>query len=67
MSVAERLTYARKKAGLTLKDVGQRTGIGESSLCEFESGKREPRLSQLQALAAVFRRPISFFLAEGAV
>ncbi len=67
MSLAKPLTYARKKAGLTLKEVGRRTGIGESSLCEFEAGKREPRLSQLQALAGVYRRSISFFLAEGEV
>jgi len=42
-----------------------RTGIGESSLSEFEAGKREPKLSQLSALARVYRRPVSFFLGEG--
>jgi Zn-dependent peptidase ImmA (M78 family) len=48
-----------------LGQVEERTGIGESSLSEYENGKREPRLSQLQALAEAYRRSIAFFLVEG--
>lgn len=48
-----------------MKEVDSRTGIGESSLSEFENGKREPRLAQLQRLAEVYRRSIAFFLGEG--
>jgi len=65
MSVGRRLRYARKRAGLTLLQVEERTGIGESSVSEFENAKREPRLSQLQALSGVYRRSITFFLGEG--
>jgi Zn-dependent peptidase ImmA (M78 family)/transcriptional regulator with XRE-family HTH domain len=43
--------------------VKERTGIGESSLSEFEHGKREPSLSQLASLSAAYHRPASFFLA----
>ena len=67
MAVHERLKYARKHAGLSLSQVKQRSQIGESSLCEFENGKREPSLSQLQSLAGVYRRSIAFFLGEGPV
>jgi Zn-dependent peptidase ImmA (M78 family)/transcriptional regulator with XRE-family HTH domain len=63
--VPERMAYARKRAGLTQAQVGERTGIGESSLSEFEHGKREPSLSQLQALASLYRRSVAFFLGEG--
>lgn len=52
---------------MTLKQVEEATGIGPSSLSEYESGKRAPRVSQLQALANLYRRSISFFLAEGEI
>lgn len=67
MPIGERLKYARDRAGLTLRQVVERTGIGESSLSEYENGKREPRLSQLKALADAYRRSIAFFLGEGGV
>ncbi|MFO7956461.1 MAG: XRE family transcriptional regulator [Candidatus Brocadiia bacterium] len=67
MGVGERLKYARERSGLTQQQVRQRTDIGESSISEFERGKREPKLSQLQMLAEVYRRSLSFFLAEGAL
>ncbi|MEK6677653.1 MAG: XRE family transcriptional regulator [Planctomycetota bacterium] len=65
MTLSERLKHARRKAGITLREIEERTGIGQSSLSEYEAGKRAPRLVQLQALAEVYRRSISFFLAEG--
>lgn len=65
MTLSERLKQARRKAGITLREIEERTGIGQSSLSEYEAGKRAPRLAQLQELADVYRRSISFFLAEG--
>jgi len=50
---------------LTLADVAERTGIGSSTLSEFENGKREPRLPQLKGLADFYRRSTAFFLEEG--
>ena len=67
MGVADRLKYARERFGITLSQVKERTGIGESSLSDFENGKREPSLSQLQALATVYQRSVAFFLAEGSI
>ncbi|MBW7905439.1 MAG: ImmA/IrrE family metallo-endopeptidase [Phycisphaerae bacterium] len=67
MAIGERLRYARERSGLTLRQVVERTDIGESSLSEYETDKREPRLSQLQALAQVYRRSVAFFLGEGEV
>jgi XRE family transcriptional regulator, fatty acid utilization regulator len=62
LKLAERLVYARNRAGLTGAQVRERTQIGESSLSEFENGKREPNLSQLQKLARAYQRSIAFFL-----
>jgi len=67
VAIAERLKHSRSRTGLTLEQVEKRTGIGKSSLSEFENGKRPPSLSQLQALAAAYRRSVSFFLAEGEI
>jgi len=67
MSIAERLKNAREHANLTLSEVRAQTEIGESSLSEFENGKREPSLSQLHALASTYRRAISFFVDESEI
>lgn len=67
MPIYDRLKHARQRAGLSGLQVRDRTGIGESSLSDFENGKREPSLSQLQKLAELYRRSVSFFLAEGPI
>jgi XRE family transcriptional regulator, fatty acid utilization regulator len=67
MPLHDRLRHARQKAALSGPQVQDRTGIGVSSLSEFENGKREPSLSQLQKLADLYRRSVSFFFAEGPI
>ena len=67
VAITDRLAHARAAAAMTLAQVEDRTKIGKSSLSEFENGKREPSLSQLQALSALYRRSVSFFLAEGEI
>jgi Zn-dependent peptidase ImmA (M78 family)/transcriptional regulator with XRE-family HTH domain len=67
MSLSDRLRYARERTGLTGSQVRERTGIGDSSLSEFENDKREPSLAQLQKLARVYRRPLSFFLSDESI
>lgn len=65
MSLHERLKQARQTLKLTIGAVEEKTGIGASTISEFENGKREPRLPQLKTLADAYQRPISFFLEEG--
>lgn len=67
MFYPEQLQQARQHLALTLNEVSARTGIGISSLSDFENGKREPSISQLQKLAGVYERPISFFFDKSAV
>ncbi len=47
-----------------MKDVEAVLKIGCSSLSEYETGKREPRLRQLQLMAEFYNRPLTFFLEE---
>lgn len=62
MPLPDRLRLAREFVGLTQVEVSQRAGIGESSLSEFESGKREPSLTQLEALARTYHRSWTWFM-----
>lgn len=64
MDIAQRLRVARQAIGYTLEKVANLTGIGQSSLSEFENSKREPRFSQLSSLAEVYKKPIEFFLTD---
>lgn len=64
MSIGERLKHARKRAHLKQGDVADRTQIGTSSISDFELGKRPPSVSQLQALATLYGRPMEFFFLE---
>jgi Zn-dependent peptidase ImmA (M78 family)/transcriptional regulator with XRE-family HTH domain len=59
MALSQRLKALRDRLGLTLQEVYDKTGIVPSSLSDFENGKREPSLSQLQKLAEVYEQPIS--------
>lgn len=65
MSMGARLRFARKMAGLKIAQVSEKSGVGESSLSEYENDKREPRMNQLRLLAEVYRRPLSYFFGEG--
>ena len=64
MTLPQRLNHIRQQLDLTLQEVSERTGIAVSSLSEFENGKREPSLSQLQKLASVYEKPLPFFFEE---
>lgn len=66
-TIGQRLKYARETAGLTLQQVHQRTGLGSSSLSEWENDVREPSFSQLSKLAVVYHRDSGFFLETDAL
>lgn len=59
-----RLKHVRDQLGLTAQQVNKETGIGASSLSEWENGKREPSFSQLSSLASAYSKDVSFFLSE---
>lgn len=47
----QRLRHQRKRAGLTLAQLGERVGSSASYLSQLENGHREPRLSTVNQLA----------------
>lgn len=65
--LAERLKHARNSLGMTLQRVSELTGIGLSTMSDYENANREPKFSVLKKLADIYRRPVSFFLDEGPI
>ena len=51
---SERLKATRLERGYTLKVLGRRIGMAESTVSLYESGKREPDLETIQRIADVF-------------
>ena len=64
MQIVERLKIAREAIGFTLERAAKESGIGVSSLSEFENDKREPRFSHLSKLAHLYRKTVEFFLTD---
>ena len=58
----QRLKHARRAKGLTLADLGAKVGRTPSVLSLIENGKREPRLSLVEQLAAALGVPVSELL-----
>ncbi|MEO8527767.1 MAG: helix-turn-helix domain-containing protein [Pseudolysinimonas sp.] len=50
--LGQRMRFFRTEAGLTLEQLGSAVGIAGSQLSLMENGRREPRLSLLEAIAA---------------
>ncbi|MFB0552373.1 MAG: helix-turn-helix domain-containing protein [Phycisphaerae bacterium] len=64
MDIGKKLKIARNVIGYTLERASQKSGIGQSSISDFENNKREPKFSQLSKLANVYRKTVEFFLTE---
>lgn len=51
MTVGENIRRIRKQRGLTLKQLGDMVGVNEAYIRAYESGKRNPKIGSLQAIA----------------
>jgi XRE family transcriptional regulator, fatty acid utilization regulator len=58
----QRLRHARRAKGLTLAELGERVGRAPSVLSLIENGRREPKLSLIEALAAALSVPVAELL-----
>lgn len=55
-----RIKELRKRKGLTLDDVSERTGINRATLNRYENGKSEPKLNTWVDLATFFGVTVSY-------
>jgi len=58
----QRLRHTRRARGLTLAELGERVGRAPSVLSLIENGRREPKLSLIEALAAALSVPTAELL-----
>jgi transcriptional regulator with XRE-family HTH domain len=56
-----RLTQARHEAGLKQSDVSKRLGKARSFLSKCELGERRVDFIELQQLAKIYKKDLSFF------
>ena len=49
----------RTEKGISLKELEKRTGISKSALNNYENGKRQPTLQQLELIAKALHTTIS--------
>ncbi len=61
----DRLRSARKSANLTQKEVAERLGITESTYCGYETGKREPDVLKIKAIASLLGVSGDYLLETG--
>ena len=52
MNLGECIKNARKKAGYTQKTLAQKSGLAEITIRQYETNKREPRIGQIEKIAA---------------
>jgi len=64
MEIGKRLKIARESIGYTQEKTSQLSGIGVSSISDFENDKRPLKFSHLSKLAEVYKRTIEFFLMD---
>ncbi len=65
-TLGHRIRHYRTQRGLTLDDLGAAAGVAGSQLSLIENGKREPRLSLLQAVASALDVALSDLLSSEA-
>lgn len=52
MTIGQRIQKARKANNLTQKELAAKLGLATGSIQQYELDKRQPRIEQLQAIAA---------------
>lgn len=51
MTLGQKITYFRKKRGLTQKELAEKAGVSQGAIGQYEIGLTMPRLSTLQRIA----------------
>lgn len=62
MELAQALTLARHATRLNQKEFAERLGVSPSTLCLYESGKRQPSFTMLDCYAVITGIPAGLFV-----
>ncbi len=61
-SIGKRLQMAREDAGLSQEQLAARIGCSQSTLSNYEKGRRRLYLAQLEKIAEELQKPIEYFM-----
>ena len=62
MTIGERIKTARSNAGLTQRALAEKSGIATGTVQQYELGKRQPRIEQLQKIADALEVDINYLV-----
>lgn len=62
MTIGEKIRKLRKHTGLTQRALGKLSSTSETTIKQYELGKRQPRIEQLKKIAKVFDFPLYLLL-----
>lgn len=57
-----RIREVRKKHGLTMKQLGEKVGLSESAISQYENGKRQPDNQTLLMFGEIFDVSVDYLL-----
>jgi transcriptional regulator with XRE-family HTH domain len=60
-SIGIRIQEARQELGLTQQELASRLGLTQAALSNYELGKRRLYLTNLEQIASVLGKPLSYF------
>ena len=62
MTIGEKIRKLRNHTGLTQRALGELSGTSETTIKQYELGKRQPRIEQLKKIAKEFDFPLYLLL-----
>ena len=61
-SIGRQLQLAREEAGWSQEQMAAKIGCSQSTLSNYEKGKRRIYLAQLEKISEILNRPVEYFL-----
>ncbi len=62
MSIGDKIKALRKENGLTQKKLGELSNTSETTIKQYELGKRQPRIEQLEKIADALNVSVSILI-----
>lgn len=63
-NIGEKIRVLRKSRNITINDLGRLVGMSKSTISMWETGQRRPEYEELEKLATVFGKSISYFFED---
>lgn len=64
LNFSRKLRQARAEAGFSQKEIGEAIGLSDKAVSTYETGSVEPSLENLNIIAKLTNKPISYFFEE---